>query len=242
MKLMGKWRILLLVALLALGGLAILAACSSGDDDDDNDTTAADDDNDASPVDDDDDNDDASPADDDDDDNDDNDDTTPTGDPWVDGGFNEESWEPCAGALCQQYVYASVHDVFSISQASDAMTGTMHQLLGWQLAGDTVAGDYDLTIETGDKAETLTTFVLLYVNAKQQGLTMVYDALYISTGGTMHVTEIGKTNGAAFTANLEDVEFTEASINGSYVTINPEGKTGFIGSVDASGSILVMPL
>jgi len=239
-------------------GIAFVSCDDDDDDNDNNDDTAGEDDDDtaddddATPADDDatpDDDDDTTPGDDDDDDatptdDDDDDDTTPTGDPWVDGGFNEDTWEPCAGAGCTAIAYATVSQIFQVQQFSDAaMIGQEnHQILLWSMPGDTVAGDLDLTLPIKEKDIVLDTFVLLFVNAtiKMTGA-IEYEAAYISSAGTMHIDQIGQTMGAAFQGELQNVDFLQAELNGNMIEIIQGGKTGHIGSVNATGVTITVP-
>ena len=240
---------LLLVLILALV-MALGVALSCDDDDDDDDDVVDDDITDDDTADDDvadDDVADDDVADDDvaDDDvvDDDITDDDITGDPFLDGGFDEASWEPCAGLGCVSIAYATVSDVYVVQQTSEAMMAvgdTSHIMVSWQMAGDTVAGDYDLTLL--DK-EVITHFALLFVNVTIVSTTeMTQDIVYITTGGNMNITEIGQTMGASFSGELQNTVWSEAELVGNTVNVIPDGKTGTIDSILGSGMVIRLPM
>jgi len=68
-----------------------------------------------------------------------------------------------------------------------------------------------------------------------------YEAAYISSAGTMHIDQIGQTMGAAFQGELQNVDFLQAELNGNMIEIIQGGKTGHIGSVNATGVTITVP-
>jgi hypothetical protein len=235
-------RLLFIILILSVIGTSAFLACSSSDDDDDDsDDDAADDDTGDDTGDDTAGDDTHSFPDDDADDTAADDDSVAN--PWVDGGFSVDSWEPCSTTGCQMFVYATVSDVYQMQQMSNLPTGgPIEQMVVWQMAGDTAVGDTDLTI-TPAKAETISTFIMIYVNATiVPPSTINYDALYISTAGTLHIDAIGQTAGDTFTGELQDVTFTEAELQGSNVLINFDGKSGTVNSITGSGTTLRLPM
>jgi hypothetical protein len=257
MKNLRNLWLLVLIAVLALALVTVGGACDDDDDDDDdavdddddndddNDTTdddtTVDDDDDTTPADDDDD-DDTTPADDDDDD----DDDTPTGNPFIDGGFDLPVWEPCQTAGCTQAVYASQSEIFQVTQFSNVPTTAnpkIDVLVLWSFPGDTIAGDsLSLFIDLSGAPVALEQFVILFANATISPLgAITADAVYISTDGTMDVDAVGTTMLAPFSGSASNIAFTEAIMSGSSISIVTDGKIGNIDLIEAAANVLVVP-
>ncbi|MCZ7583183.1 MAG: hypothetical protein M5R36_07510 [Deltaproteobacteria bacterium] len=158
-------------------------------------------------------------------------------------------WIVLALVLAQALVFAACGDDDDDDNDNAADDDADDDDTGDDDTGDDDADDGDDDFDDDaddddDTGEPIESYVLALKDAKVNlSGTITYSAAFISTSGTMDITETGTTMGASFSGSLTEVGFTACDINWDtgVVQVNMEGDTGVIHSEIVTGTVTSVP-